>query len=382
MKPEKNLSLLAFSCVAVLILAAAAPAHAGLLAHWTFDESSGTTAADSSGNGLTAMTTSATTWVSGISGNAANNPKFTLADSSSLALADGNTPFTISLWAKATINDDFAVLAGFEGTGSDGDRYSIKVSGGAIQATPGGATASGQIATLSNGNWIHIVAVNDPAAGASYMYVNGTQSGAAGSVINLSSTTSEWTMGTYWNSGGYDYTGALDDVQVYDQALSASDVAFLHNNPGSPLSAVSSPPFENWATANITDIDPSADATFGGNPDGDAFGNGLEWALGGNPLGFDTFDDLLGHAGDDSTGLTFTFTREDASEGEMDLAVEFSIDLFDADHQSSIVPAASGTVGGVGYTILENGTAPDSVTANIPAAVGGKLFGRLRATNN
>ena len=31
------------------------------------------------------------------------------------------------------------------------------------------------------------------------------------------------------------------------------------------------------------------------------------------------------------------------------------------------------------YTIVEN-AAPDSVTANIPAPVGGKLFGRVRAT--
>ena len=208
---------------------------AGLIAHWNFDEGTGTTAADSSGNGLTATTTASTTWIAGVSGTAANDPKFTLSDSSSLALADGNTAFTISLWANTTTSDDFAVLAGFEGTSGTGDRYAIKTSGGNIEATIGGATAAANLPTTSNGNWIHIVAVNDPTAGNSRVYVNGTQSGADGSVINLSSSTSQWTMGTYWNSNGYDYTGALDDVQVYDEALTASDVTFLFNNAGASV---------------------------------------------------------------------------------------------------------------------------------------------------
>ena len=232
MKINKNTTTLA----AVAALAMIIPqANAALLAHWTFDEGSGTTAADSSGNGLTATTTATTTYVAGISGTAAQLPRFTLADSSSLALAGGNTAFTISLWANTTTSDDFAVLAGFEGQGSTGDRYAIKTSGGNIEATVGGATAAANLPTTSNGNWIHIVAVNDPTAGNSKIYVNGVQSGADGSVINLSSTDLQWTMGTYWNSNSYNYTGALDDVQVYDEALSAGDVTFLFNNAGSTV---------------------------------------------------------------------------------------------------------------------------------------------------
>ena len=229
MKPTITLSIFA------TFLSLAGSANAALLAHWTFDESSGTTAADSSGNGLTATTTASTTWIAGVSGTAANDPKFTLSDSSSLALADGNTAFTISLWASTTTSDNYAVLAGFEGTGGAGDRYAIKTSGGNIEATIGGAIAVANLPTTSNGNWIHIVAVNDPAAGNSRVYVNGVQSGDDGSVINLSSSSSEWTMGTYWNSNGYDYTGALDDVQVYDAALTSAEVAFLNSNPGSVL---------------------------------------------------------------------------------------------------------------------------------------------------
>lgn len=142
--------------------------------------------------------------------------------------------------------------------------------------------------------------------------------------------------------------------------------------------------FSAWAATEITTIDAGADAAFDGNPDGDGFGNSLEWIMGGDPLSFDSAADLLSPSGGTATGLTLSFTREDASETEADLDVEFSNDLFDADSHTSTVPAASSTVDGVTYTIIENGSAPDDVTANIPAinAAGGKLFGRVRATEN
>jgi alpha-N-arabinofuranosidase len=235
-KIQRNTSALAtLAALAALTMIGSQAADAALIAHWTFDEGAGVTAADSSGNGLTATTTAATTYVTGASGTAAQLPRFTLADSSSIALADGGTAFTISLWANTTTSNSFAVLAGFEGTGGDGDRYGIKTSSGNIEATIGGAVAAANLPTTSNGSWIHIVAVNDPTAGNSKIYINGVQSGADGGVINLSSITSQFTMGTYWNSNSYDYAGALDDVQVYDEALSASDVTFLFNNAGTAV---------------------------------------------------------------------------------------------------------------------------------------------------
>jgi hypothetical protein len=173
----------------------------------------------------------------------------------------------------------------------------------------------------------------------------------------------------------------LDDVQVYDGALTATDVAFLRSNPGRPLITNPISLFKDWATDHITDIDPTTDATFGGNPDGDPFTNGLEWALGGDPLAFDTLASLLDHKADSTVGLTFAFRREDTSEGEVDLALEFSSDLFDVDVNLSTIPPVSGATGGVNYTITENGDAPDDVTATVTAgnAGGGKLFGRLKA---
>jgi hypothetical protein len=133
--------------------------------------------------------------------------------------------------------NEFTLLAGFEGTGTTGDRYGIKIAHDTIQASADGPVAQGLLTTISNGNWVHIVAVNDPTAGNSKIFINGVQSGPNGAVINVDSTDTnpKWTMGTYWNSPSWNFKGALDDVQVYDVALSSSDIGFLYSNPGTAV---------------------------------------------------------------------------------------------------------------------------------------------------
>jgi len=179
------------------------------------------------------------------------------------------------------------------------------------------------------------------------------------------------------------YFGTLQvgsGLEAYGTATlsyNTSDIVLTLAGGGPPAD-----PYGDWAASNITAIDAGADATFGGNPDGDPFDNGLEWILGGDPLGFDSTADLLAPTGDATTGLTLEFTREEDSIGEATLTVEFSDDLFDVDINMSDVPMSSGTVNGVTYTI-NDASDPDSVTANIPASNAssdGKLFGRVGAS--
>jgi len=207
---------------------------AGLIGHWTFDEGAGTTAADSSLNANTATTTSGT-WIPGKAGQAFDHPRFTLADSSELYTEVGAAPFTISLWAKAG-SASSGCLAGFEGYGSGGDIYSLKIVSDKITLPPTTTTTPDTLMNYSGSgsNWVHIVGVNDPDANKSYIYIDGVEE-TSGSVASIPTrTTVEFTMGIYWTAN-YPYNGALDDVQVYDKALSAADVLYLFNNPGYAL---------------------------------------------------------------------------------------------------------------------------------------------------
>jgi autotransporter-associated beta strand protein len=87
-----------------------------------------------------------------------------------------------------------------------------------------------------------------------------------------------------------------------------------------PLSA-----YQTWAAARITDIDPFADATPGGDPDGDGVTNNTEFALDGNPLSAIADGKVVGQVANVGgqptfvlslpvrTGATFTGTTEQVS---------------------------------------------------------------------
>ena len=58
-------------------------------------------------------------------------------------------------------------------------------------------------------------------------------------------------------NGTYRYAGAMDDLQIYDQSLSANQVQYLYSNPGSPVPAdpsITTPPQSQKAPqgANVT----------------------------------------------------------------------------------------------------------------------------------
>jgi large repetitive protein len=234
---NRKCGLVSDICLVLVTLAlCATTARAGLIGHWKFDEGSGTTAADSSANGNTA-TDSGPGWLSGVSGNAVDDPRFSLADSTDLILS-GSVPFTISFWIKPPdSSQSFTCYAGFEGTGGQAnDSYAIKCNGSdSPQLTPSGTTAPDTIWNYSDSgaNWVHVVGVHEPGVN-SRMYIDGAQvaTGSAGSIPNPANH--DFTIGSY-PGGGYGLDGAMDDVQVYDTALSAADVLELYGNPGYAL---------------------------------------------------------------------------------------------------------------------------------------------------
>src|SRR5437773_7869768 len=81
-----------------------ATTSSGLVAYWRFDEESGTTALDSSGNGNTGTLVNGPVWTAGITGNALYfdgiAANVTVLDSTSLDLSNS---FTLSAWVNPTV---------------------------------------------------------------------------------------------------------------------------------------------------------------------------------------------------------------------------------------------------------------------------------------
>lgn len=127
----------------------------------------------------------------------------------------------------------------------------------------------------------------------------------------------------------------------------------------------------------------SGGAAFNDDANNDGLQNGLAFLLGAANVNSNVAG-LLPVPSQGSGDLTLTFAmRNSAARGTAALQVQHSSDLGISDPWSTLVtvPDASGTEGGIVFTVTP-GTAPlNNVTATIPAsgnAAGGKLFGRVR----
>jgi fibronectin-binding autotransporter adhesin len=235
-----------------------------IVAYWKFDEDTGTSLSDATGNSNNTGTFHGTTgsqWITGkinygLSFNGSNN-YITFPSATSNTFTD----VTVSAWFKTSSNGEMLFYAQ---PGTPWIYISIgpTTQGGsnnklvALLQTDGGANVTANGATVVNDNNWHLgTVVRSTEAGRIFIYVDG----------NLDSTTNFANTGTitlpiasiggmYFNgslfSGGYLFTGDIDEVGVWSRALSSSEVTALYNSGSGfqyPFTASST----NSQTANL-----------------------------------------------------------------------------------------------------------------------------------
>ena len=175
--------------IGALLSAAASMCHAGLVAHWKLDESTGAVAADASaGATIDGDLIGSVGWGSGKAGNAAifpgNSGDYIEFDSDALNLQGS---LTLSLWAKYNGVTNYGIFAGIDSSGgtandqfvlktasaSDG-RIIFQVSGaGGASATLHSSDTFQNLSAMSDDGWIHLVGVYK-AGEYARLYVDGT----------------------------------------------------------------------------------------------------------------------------------------------------------------------------------------------------------------
>ena len=228
--------------LSIIVLAAMAlSAQAAIVAHWTFDNSSNVGEANISAD-LTAFGGAAYNATSQIGGGSLSVDGVTgsyLAVDASFSqpagMPTGNSAYTISAWIKdASKNKNFVVLG--NGAGYNG----FEVSGGSKLKNWGGSQDLTTASTfdLNGGDWFHVVATFDPSAGRS-IYVNGTlDAGPSGAFVANWADDTLLIGGASWGS----YEGLLDDVAIFDEALSSVEITALHNGGLAGLNAAQAVP--------------------------------------------------------------------------------------------------------------------------------------------
>ena len=238
-------------------------AHAkSLIAYWPMDEGRGRGAFDKSGNNINCWFTGEPAWTEGRFGRAVqllgDGQYLSAVKDSKLDLGTGD--FTVSLWFKGGSVKNWRWLLNYNGEGTES-------APGLVITTyiPDGKTDSHLRASLgewftdvyhhlestvtanSNTNWYHVALTRNGTTLTGY--VNGKQAFAESvPIINLvsnSDNNGDLLLGTRLTSGPY-YRGALDDVAIWNRALTVLQIQSLADGKATPLNVlnVESTPLE------------------------------------------------------------------------------------------------------------------------------------------
>ncbi len=254
----------AHSLIGVIALSVfTSSASAELVAHYTLDDSEpATTVLDSSGLGNNGTNSGQTFGITGIDGTAiqagtgtAYNADQVTSDAFTADLGlSANSARTVSLWFNTDSVYGEMALFGM-GAGSNRQQFIITVEdfGGAAGQSVGLRYGGGNVAynnggtALSNGTWYHVAIVYDgttidfdPTDGTGvFAYINGTivssvggNQNLEGDVFNTSNTALQIGNSSTNNRG---FNGKIDDVQVYNSALTASEIAAIYSSPGTVI---------------------------------------------------------------------------------------------------------------------------------------------------
>ncbi len=231
-------------------LASSLSANATLLAKWSFDESSGSVANDSVGSFPGTLSANGATFVSGgisggaISLNRAANGFVNMSNVFGLT----NSDYTLVAWLKTEDRTpDSIVLAKHAAYSRNGYFIHLNQSTGlAMQSSNKvfffqGGSGVGQLQrsetpvssnNVTDGNWHQIVTVYR-VGGVKTIYVDGAPAEDTKPSQTPVGNTASFLIGGVSLSGipTGRLTGFVDEVQVYNHALSDADIDFLFQNP-------------------------------------------------------------------------------------------------------------------------------------------------------
>src|SRR6185295_18245674 len=212
-----------FLCASSLFLPGQSWAQTGLVAAYTFNEGTGTTVSDLSGNGNTGTISGATWTTSGKFGNAlmfnGTSAKVTMANSTSLRLTTG---MTLEAWIFPTATPTY--WRSVVDKNVDGYYLMASSSVGNRPAVGGTWTGGNQNtigpSVLAVNTWTHLAATFDGAT--ARLFVNGVQVASQAQPTPLAATTGTLQIGG--NSYGEYFAGRIDEVRIYNRALSATQI--------------------------------------------------------------------------------------------------------------------------------------------------------------
>ena len=245
--PPSPLQQIPSSMMRSMFLAAASPPAAppganvidGLVAWWKMDEGSGTTTADSSGNGYTMTLVSgySPTWVTGLIGayclnfNGSQHAKYIGGGFPTTAV---NSTFTMWLYCPSGGNSIQVINCNSSGT----DGLGICINSGALDLTyPWAGDNMFNSLTVPRDTWIFAAVVKTGTSAIGYIWTLSSNTYVSQTISLLANTTGNGNAGLgillaniqFYGYSYMTYIGKIDDFRQYNRALTFSEVQAIYN---------------------------------------------------------------------------------------------------------------------------------------------------------
>ena len=197
-----------------------------------FNEGSGTTASDTSGNGHSATLVNGPAWISGRYGKAlsfdGSNDVANLANGSTLPFGDAD--FTIMMWVKRTSTSGSksqSIIAKCGTAWGTGCKQLLILDGRLRFATSSGNAI--RSVTIRDTQWHHVAVTYAKSAGTVRIYVDGTLRTSANRKLDADNAAHAVSIGNL--QGTSPLLGAIDEARIYNRALSATEIGSAKDAP-------------------------------------------------------------------------------------------------------------------------------------------------------
>ena len=203
-----------------------------LVGYWPFDETAGTAAPDASiySHDGTLMNMDDSDWVTGNRGNALDFDgvnDYVTVDGVCAAMA--GTDVTVSAWVKAPAVNPATQFIISINTSSGDNRLLCGTPAGTATLSLGDTAWHDTTATVIDNTWHHIAYVLDDSADTVTVYVDGSEVSSFASSASIAAS-DVFSLGQEYDAGMATsdfYNGLIDEVRIYDVALTAQEIQAL-----------------------------------------------------------------------------------------------------------------------------------------------------------
>ncbi len=197
----------------------------GLVGHWKFDEMSGLTAKDTSGSNNGTLN-NGPTWEQGKRGgalgfNSGSSQYVSIPDHASNRFGTGD--FTLSIWIKTTTSANEVFIGKYNGDANN--EYYMNIDSGVIAFEISSSRVNSGAVLGNDDRWHHIVGLRN--LGTTYLFIDGREI-ASGSNTGNADSSGYLGIGRFGVGASFLFDGLIDDVRIYNGALTADDVAELY----------------------------------------------------------------------------------------------------------------------------------------------------------